>query len=150
MLTPELSADHNVWLRKLAAHLRSESYSRDGREIVAMSRRFLIHLQKKGLTVHNVQSTDVTKYLSGAKRLRRSPHRLALSAGQRSCYRSALHMLLRMVHGASGRRATLRTRALSPQIARGIRRLDDESTGSMLDDSRDTLRQLVAVPPMAR
>lgn len=99
MLTPELSADHNVWLRKMAAHLRSESYSRDGREIVAMSRRFLMHLQKKGLTVHNVQSTDVTKYLSGAKRLRRSPHRLALSAGQRSCYRSALHMLLRMVHG---------------------------------------------------
>jgi hypothetical protein len=98
MAVLELSADHDVWLTRMADYLRSERYSRDGRENVSMSRRFLIHLQKKGLTVHNVQPCDVTMYLRGVKRLRRSARRAGLSEGQRHCYRSALQMLLRLVH----------------------------------------------------
>lgn len=95
----ERSADHDVWLTKLTAYLRSERYSRDGRENVSISRRFLIHLQAKGLTVHTVQPRDVTRYLRGAKRLRPFACRTDLSDGQRHCYRSALHMFLRLVHG---------------------------------------------------
>jgi integrase/recombinase XerD len=99
MLAPELSVDCSILLSKMADYLRSESYSRDGMEKVSMARRFLIHLQKKGLTVHDVQPGDVTKYLNGLKRLRRSPHRSTLSEGQRRCHRSALYMLLRMLRG---------------------------------------------------
>lgn len=99
MLAPDLSVDCNIWLSKMDAHLRSESYSRDGREKVAMATRFLIHLENNGLTIHNVRPNDVTNYLSGLRRLRRSPRRSCLSEGQRSSHRSALHMLLRMVHG---------------------------------------------------
>jgi integrase/recombinase XerD len=98
MLVPKLSAYHYVLLTRLAAYLRSERYSRDGTEKVSMSRRFLIRLQNKGLTVRNVQPFHVTKYLNGLKPLRRSAHRTELSEGQRHCYRSALHMLLRLVH----------------------------------------------------
>jgi hypothetical protein len=50
---------------------------------------------------------------------------------------------------ASARHAVYQTGAFSPQIARGIRRLDGESTGSMFEQSRETLRQLAAISPMA-
>jgi integrase/recombinase XerD len=93
------SADHEVWLKQLDAHLKGERYSREGREKVSIARRFLNHLQKKGLTVHTVQPCDVTGYLKGVKRLRPYTCRTALSDGQRRCYRAALHLLLKLVHG---------------------------------------------------
>jgi integrase/recombinase XerD len=100
MPVTELSADHDAWLNTMAAYLRSESYSRDGRERLAISSRFLIHLQRKGLTIHDVQPCDVTKYLRGVKRLKKSPSRREeLSVGQRHCREAALCMLLRFVHG---------------------------------------------------
>jgi hypothetical protein len=79
MPAPEFSADNDAWLTRMAAYLKCEDYSRDGREDVSMSRRFLIHLQKRGLTVHNVKPSDVAKYLRGVKRLRRSTRRANLS-----------------------------------------------------------------------
>ena len=99
MLAPELSADCNIWLSKLSTYLKRESYSRDGRERTAMVRRFLMNLEKNGLTVHTVRPSDVTNYLSSLRRLRRSPRRSRLSEGQRNSHRSALYMLLRMVRG---------------------------------------------------
>jgi len=92
MLVPELSVDCNIWLSKMDTYLINESYIRDGMERVA--RRFLIHLEKNGLTIHNVQPSDVTNYLDGLRRLRRSPLRPCLSEGQRSSHRSALHMFV--------------------------------------------------------
>ncbi len=95
----ELSADHDVWLTKMFDYLRGEAYSREGKDYVAIARRFLIHIQKKGLTVHNVRPSHVDKYLRSMKRLRRSPKRTDLSEGQRHYCRAALHMLLRFVRG---------------------------------------------------
>lgn len=99
MPVPKLSADHDACLSRMADYLRNERYSRDGRERLSISRRFLAHLQRKGLTVHNVQPFHVTKYLRSAKRLRKSTRRAELSEAQRHSYRSALHMLLGLVHG---------------------------------------------------
>lgn len=95
----ELSADHTTWLAKLENHLSTERYSRNGRERVAMARRFLGYLQGSGLNVQSVEPSDITKYLRRLKRLRRSDHRKDLSGGQRHCHRAALQMLLRLVHG---------------------------------------------------
>jgi integrase/recombinase XerD len=99
MSVPELSADHDGWLTKMFDHLRSERYSREGTAYVAIAKRFLLYVQKKGLTVHEVQPSDVEKYLRSMKRLRRSPHRTQISERQRRYCRSALHMLLRFVRG---------------------------------------------------
>jgi integrase/recombinase XerD len=99
MPIPKLSADHDVWLTKMVDHLRGEGYCREGNGYVGIARRFLIHIQKKGLTVHNAQPSDVAKYLRGMKRLRRFPQRANLSERQRRYCRSALHMLLRLVRG---------------------------------------------------
>jgi integrase/recombinase XerD len=99
MPIPKLSADHDVWLTRMENHLKAERYSRNGRERVSMARRFLGYLQKKGLNVHTVQPTDVTKYLSRVKRLRRSARRMTLSDGQRHWHQAAVRMLLRLVHG---------------------------------------------------
>lgn len=91
----ELSADHTTWLTRMENCLKTERYSRDGRERVSMARRFLGHLQKMGLDIYSVQHSDVTKYLAQLKRLRRSPRRTDLSEGQRHCHGAALRMLLR-------------------------------------------------------
>jgi integrase/recombinase XerD len=93
----ELSAEHAIWLTRMANHLRAERYSRDGRERVSMATRFLGYLQKEGLNVHTVQPSDVRKYLSRVKRLRRSPWRTDLSDRQRHSHETALYMLLRLV-----------------------------------------------------
>ena len=95
----ELSPDHGVWLTKLFDYLRGEGYSREGKDYVAIARRFLIHIQKNGLTVHDVSPSHVEKYLRSMKRLRISRQRRSLSEGQRRCCRAALHMLLRFVRG---------------------------------------------------
>ena len=95
----ELSPDHDVWLTKLFNYLRGEGYSREGRDYVAIARRFLIHIQIKGLTVHAVNPSHVDKYLRGMKRLRTSRQRKSLSEGQRHYCRAALQMLLRFVRG---------------------------------------------------
>lgn len=95
----KLSANHTSWLKIMKNHLVAERYSRNGRERVSMARRFLGYLQKRELNVHTVQPSDVTKYLRRLKRLRGSARRTILSDGQRHCHRTALLMLLRLVHG---------------------------------------------------
>lgn len=95
----ELSANHKSWLTRMQRHLRAEGYSRNGTERVSMAKRFLGHLEKRGLNIRTAQPSDVTKYLSRLTRLRRSPRRMDLSDGQRHCQGTALRMLLRMVHG---------------------------------------------------
>src|SRR5579864_1427511 len=95
----ELSAEHTVWLTRMENYLKAERYSRNGKERVSMARRFLDYLQKNGLNVHTVQLSDVTKYLSRVKRLRRSHRRTDLSDGQRHMHGTALQMVLRLVHG---------------------------------------------------
>lgn len=99
MSTLELSVDHESWLTRMDNHLRAERYSRNGAERVSIARRFLGYLEKRGLNIHTVQPSDVTKYVGRLRRLRRSPRRTDLSNGQRQRQRTALRMLLKMVHG---------------------------------------------------
>jgi hypothetical protein len=145
----ELSADHDVWLTKMFDYLRGEAYSREGKDYVAIARRFLIHIQK-GLTVHNVRPAHVDKYLRSMKRLRRSPQRTYLSEGQRHYCRAALHMLLRFVRGEW-------PPAVLPRTEREMfhRKLLEGYDAWMLDlrglcaVTRQPMCQRVAVSPMA-
>ena len=95
----ELSVNHDMWLTKMADHLKGERYSREGKYYVEIARRFLLHLETQRLTLHGVQPSDLAKYLRGMKRLGRFARRTNLSEGQRQYCRAALHMLLRLVHG---------------------------------------------------
>ena len=91
--------DTDVWLTRMADYLRGARYSRDGRAYVAIARRFLGDLQSKGLSIWKMQPADVTQYLSDMKRLRRSSRGARLCESSRNSCRSALHILLRVVHG---------------------------------------------------
>lgn len=99
MPTPELSDDHEVWVSCLADYLKEERYSRNGQNYRSPAKRFLDYLQREGLTVQTVQCSDLEKYLKALKRRRKSGRRVDLSQSQRHIHRSAIHMLLRLVHG---------------------------------------------------
>jgi integrase/recombinase XerD len=95
----ELSDDPDVWLTRLSDYVKEERYSRCGRHYESAARRFLDYLQREGLTVHTVQSSDVKKYVNGLRRRRKSAGRVDLSQSHRFGNRSAIHLLLRLVHG---------------------------------------------------
>jgi integrase/recombinase XerD len=99
MPTPELSDNHEVWLSRLTDHLKEERYSRNGLNYRSPAKRFPDYLQRDGLTVQTVQPSDVEKYLNKLRRQRKSDRRAELSRSQRLTHRSAIRMLLRLVHG---------------------------------------------------
>jgi integrase/recombinase XerD len=99
MPIPELSDNHDVWLSRLTDHLKKERYSKCGQNYRSPTKHFLDYLQRNGLTVQTVQSSDVEKYLKALGRRRKSVRRADLSHSQRLSNRSAIHMLLRLVHG---------------------------------------------------
>ena len=100
MSVSESCIDPDVWLSRLADHLKEQRYSRGSTYNHIMSaRRFFAYLRNAGLTVHTVQPGDIHKYLDALTRRRTAPGRTGLTSGWRNQNRSAIHRLLRLVHG---------------------------------------------------
>src|SRR3977135_3193803 len=99
MSVPKSSDEHDVWLARLADHLKEERYGSCAPYRLLHAKRFLGYLHSENLTVHTVQLPDVARYLSTLKARRRSDHKAVPSKGMRITYRSAIHLLLRLVHG---------------------------------------------------
>ncbi len=95
------SRSNNAWLIRLADHLQNEKYKLTVvRNYAAAATRFLRYLDRKGVELGSVRSLDVERYLSALRFVRRyrKPHG-GVSDGLRKLHRSAIHMLLRLVHG---------------------------------------------------
>jgi site-specific recombinase XerD len=94
----ETSPTRAVCLAKLLHLLQNERYSR---KVISNypSRvdRFLDYLERKGLTVHSVQPTEVERYLKTLRMVRKRRGRLARKSLRRG-HRAAIHMLLRLFH----------------------------------------------------
>ena len=99
MSVPKSSDERDVWLARLADHLKEERYGSCAPHRLLHARRFLDYLHRENLTVHTVQPPDVARYLNTLKARRRSDHKAVASKGMRITYRSAIHLLLRLVHG---------------------------------------------------
>src|ERR1700730_7100887 len=99
MPLPESSDDPDVWLTRFNDHLKVQRYSRCARCYESAARRFFDYLQMERLTVHTVQPCDVQKHLRALKHQRKAHSRAELSDSWRNLNRSALHMLLKLVHG---------------------------------------------------
>jgi len=99
MPLPESCDDPAAWLTRLTDHLKEERYSRCARSYESAARCFFDYLHKEGLTVHTVQPCDVQKHLHALTRQRKARGRAGLSKSWRKLNRSAIHMLLRLVHG---------------------------------------------------
>ena len=94
-------SSNDMWLQQLAVHLEQEKYdSRVVQNYTAAVSRFLRHLQKNQLNVEHVQFSDIECYLRALRisRRYRKPH-CRQSNGLRRLHRSAIHMLMRMLHG---------------------------------------------------
>ncbi len=91
--------DVDVWLERLTVHLREARYSSCARSYEASARRFLDYLRKEALTVQTVQPCHVQTHLQALKRQRISRERARLSESRINQSRSAIHLLLRLVHG---------------------------------------------------
>jgi integrase/recombinase XerD len=94
----ETSPTRAVCLATFSHQLQSERYSR---KVVSnypsCVDRFLDYLERKGLTVHSVQPTEVDRYLKTLRMVRKRRGRLARK-GLRRSHRAAIHMLLRLFH----------------------------------------------------
>jgi len=99
MSVPKSSDECDVWLARLADHLKEERYGSCAPYRLLHAKRFLGYLHSENLTVHTVQPADVARYLNTLKARRRSDHRAVPSKSMRITYRSAIHLLLRLVHG---------------------------------------------------
>lgn len=91
--------DHAVWLTRLADHLKRERYAGGAQSYQSTAKDFVGYLHRGALSVQTVQPSDVDKYLNSLRRQRKSRQRTDLSDGRRAASRSAIHMLLRLVHG---------------------------------------------------
>jgi integrase/recombinase XerD len=96
MSVPKSSDERDVWLARLADHLKEERYGSCAPHRHLHAKRFLDYLHREDLTVHTVQPPDVARYLNTLKARR---HKAVASKGMRITYRSAIHLLLRLVHG---------------------------------------------------
>lgn len=99
MTTQELINDSNVFLDQLSQYLHQERYGGIAHYYHGVAKRFIEHLHKEGLTVQTVQPHHVDRYVSSIPRQRRSSMRADLSEGTRRTNRSAIHLLLRLIHG---------------------------------------------------
>ena len=99
MSVPESSNERDVWLTRVADHLKQERYGTHASDYLAKAKRFLDYLPSKNLTVHTVQPSDVEKYFDALRSRRKSGRKGLPSKGLRIPHRAAIHMLLRLVHG---------------------------------------------------
>jgi site-specific recombinase XerD len=94
MLESPFSRD--ACLARLSAHLQSQGYSRKILENYSGPvKRFLDHLESQGLTVLTVRRSDVERYVSGLRMVKKR-HGRATKALRR-IHRAAISMLLRLV-----------------------------------------------------
>jgi len=98
MAVPESGDERDVWLTGLAEYLKGERYGSCAPYRLLHAKLFLDYLYSQKLTVHTVQPADIAKYLN-TFRARRKSDRKAVSKSTRITHRSAIHLLLRLVHG---------------------------------------------------
>jgi site-specific recombinase XerD len=99
MSVPESCDEREVWLIRLTDHLKDNSYGTCASYYISIARHFLSHLQNESLPLHAVQPANVETYLIACRVERNS---LGKSMGRSIplvARRSAIHMLLRLVHG---------------------------------------------------
>lgn len=99
MITEEQIDDPHALLGQLSQYLNNERYGRGTHGYLGMAKCFLEHLGKEGLTVHTVQPKDIDRYIASLRRQRKSCVRTDVSDGTRAATRSAIHLLLRLIHG---------------------------------------------------
>lgn len=94
-------SSNDLWLTQLIDHLKNERYSRCvARNYSAAVKRFLDYLARSGLSVESVQLSEVEHYLAALRLRRRFRNRRGRATnGLRKLHRSAIHMLLRLIHG---------------------------------------------------
>lgn len=94
-------SSNDLWLIRLTDHLKNERYSCCvTRNYSAAVKRFLDYLTRSGLSVESVQLSEVERYLAALRLCRRFRNRRGRATnGLRKLHRSAIHMLLRFVHG---------------------------------------------------
>ena len=99
MSIPESSEKRDVWLARLADYLKEERYGSCAPDRLLHASRFLDYLHSENLTIQTVQPADVSRYLNTLRARRRSDGKKVPSKSMRITYRSAIHLLLRLVHG---------------------------------------------------
>ena len=99
MSYPESSNETDVWLARVADHLKQNRYGTHTPDYLAKVKYFLSYLLSENLTVHNVQPSDVRKYLDTLRPKRKSGRNTLPSKGLRIPHRAAINMLMRLVHG---------------------------------------------------
>jgi integrase/recombinase XerD len=99
MFLPQSSDESDVWLGRLADYLKEERYGSCAPYRLLHARRFLDYLRRQNLTVHTVQPSDIAQYLNTLRYQRKASRKTRLSIRARIHYRSAIHLLLRLVHG---------------------------------------------------
>lgn len=94
-------SSNDIRLQQLAAHLKKEKYDcAVVQNYTAAVSRFLHYLNRNGVAVDCVQSSDIESYLTALRFCRRYRRRRGrISDGLRKLHRSAIHMLMRVVHG---------------------------------------------------
>jgi integrase/recombinase XerD len=92
----ESTLSRSACLVRLMTHLRTAGYSRKVIEgYPGPVKRFLDHLEKKGLTVLSVQGSDVEHYVNGLQMVKKRRGRA--TAGLRRIHHAAISMLLSLV-----------------------------------------------------
>jgi len=99
MITEEQIDDREVFLDRLSQYLHKEQYSCVSQQYCEWAKRFLEHLHKEGLTAQTVQPCHIDLYIASLRRERKSRMRTDLSERSRAATRSAIHLLLRVIHG---------------------------------------------------
>ena len=99
MSVPESSDERDIWLTRLADHLKEERYGSCAPYRLLHAKRFLDYLHSEKLTVHTVQPSDIAKYLDTLSARRKSDRKAVPSKSTRITHRSAIHLLLRLIHG---------------------------------------------------
>lgn len=92
----ESSLSRNACIARLVTHLQTAGYSRNVIETYpGPVKRFLNHLEKKGLTVLSVQRADVQRYVNGLQMVKKRRGRA--TAALRRIHHAAISMLLSLV-----------------------------------------------------
>lgn len=100
MSVPKLSDERDVWLSRLADHLKRERYYAPCvANYISNAKRFLGYLHEKNLTIQDVQPSHVAKYLDALSAHRKSGRKARRSKWLHVPHRAAIHILLRLVHG---------------------------------------------------
>jgi integrase/recombinase XerD len=95
------SSSRALWLTRLIEHLKNERYASDTvNNCVAVSRRFLVFVEKRHIKLRSVQPIHVEKFLEDSlQRFRRRYGHLPASRNWRSARTAPVRMLLRLAQG---------------------------------------------------